>query len=128
MDRAAAGAHLFLSLATTLSPTAWPHHHFYLFSNKQLNSFDATAVLAFSTIVPLSDIAFSTTVLGFLVGAALPTLYILDGLCSGDTAGVTTASPHAFLLATQIFTEGLAAAWPRRFSLPVQPPLRAAAG
>ncbi|EEC70427.1 hypothetical protein OsI_01434 [Oryza sativa Indica Group] len=66
--------------------------------------------------------------LGFLVGTALPTLYILDGLRLGDTAGVAAVSPHAFLLAAQIFTEGLAAAWPGRFSLPVQSPFRAAAG
>uniref|UniRef100_A0A0E0IW19 DUF7733 domain-containing protein n=1 Tax=Oryza nivara TaxID=4536 RepID=A0A0E0IW19_ORYNI len=144
---------------TPTSPTARPHHHYYLFSIKQLNSFGAAAMLAFSTTVPLSDIAFALLVipylvvlsvlafpqrpgkpnpgapvflgrgrfllrahdaLGFLVGAALPALYILDGLRSGDTAGVAAASPHAFLLAAQIFTEGLAAAWPGRFSLPVR--------
>ncbi|EAZ16885.1 hypothetical protein OsJ_32361 [Oryza sativa Japonica Group] len=142
---------------TPTSPTARPHHHYYLFSIKQLNSFGAAAVLAFSTTVPLSDIAFALLVipylvvlsvlafpqrpgkpnpgapvflgrgrfllrahdaLGFLVGAALPALYILDGLRSGDTAGVAAASPHAFLLAAQIFTEGLAAAWPGRFLPP----------
>ncbi|XP_040384015.1 uncharacterized protein LOC102711101 [Oryza brachyantha] len=144
---------------TPTSPTARPHHHYYLFSIKQLNSFGAAAVLAFSTTVPLSDITFAVLVipyivllsvlafpqrpgkpnpaapvylgrrrillrahdaLGFLVGAALPALYILDGLRTGDTAGVAAASPHAFLLAAQIFTEGLAAAWPARFSLPVR--------
>ncbi|KAF0928606.1 hypothetical protein E2562_006047 [Oryza meyeriana var. granulata] len=138
---------------TPTSPTARPHHHYYLFSIKQLNSFGAAAVLAFSTTVPLSDIAFALLVIpylvilsviafpqrpgkpnpaapvfpgrgrlllrvhdavGFLVGAALPALYILDGLRAGDTAGVAAASPHAFLLAAQIFTEGLAAAWPGR--------------
>uniref|UniRef100_A0A0E0F4T7 DUF7733 domain-containing protein n=1 Tax=Oryza meridionalis TaxID=40149 RepID=A0A0E0F4T7_9ORYZ len=107
---------------------ARPHHHYYLFSIKQLNWFGATIVLAFSTTVPLSDIAFSTTVLGFLVGAALPALYVLDSSRSGDTAGEAATSPHAFLLAAQIFTEGLAAAWPGKFSIPVQPSLRAAAG
>uniref|UniRef100_A0A0D9XM53 DUF7733 domain-containing protein n=1 Tax=Leersia perrieri TaxID=77586 RepID=A0A0D9XM53_9ORYZ len=147
---------------TPTSPTSSrPHHHYYLFSIKQLNSFGAAAVLAFSTTVPLTDIAFALLVIpylailssiafpqkpgkpdpaapiylggrarralhwaydaaGFLLGAALPALYILDGLRSGDTAGVAAASPHAFLLAAQIFTEGLAAAWPARFSLPVR--------
>uniref|UniRef100_N1R4Q1 DUF7733 domain-containing protein n=1 Tax=Aegilops tauschii TaxID=37682 RepID=N1R4Q1_AEGTA len=38
------------------------------------------------------------TVGGFLVGAALPALYVLDGLWSGDTTGIIAAAPHAFLL------------------------------
>uniref|UniRef100_A0ACD5U5D6 Uncharacterized protein n=1 Tax=Avena sativa TaxID=4498 RepID=A0ACD5U5D6_AVESA len=144
---------------TPTSPTARPHHHYYLFSIKQLNALGAAAVLAFSTTVPLSEIAFAVllipylvllatlafpqrsgkpnpaapvfqgparlllaahTVVGFLVGAAFPALYILDGLRSGDTAGVSAAAPHAFLLAAQVFTEGLTAAWPWRFSLPVR--------
>lgn len=144
---------------TPTSPTARPHHHYYLFSIKQLNTLGAAAVLAFSTTVPLSEIAFAVLLLpylvllatlafpqrpgkpnpaapvypgparfllhahmaaGFLVGGALPALYILDGLRSGDTAGVAAASPHAFLLAAQVFTEGITAAWPWRFSLPVR--------
>ncbi|XP_051195190.1 uncharacterized protein [Lolium perenne] len=144
---------------TPTSPTARPHHHYYLFSIKQLNTLGAAAVLAFSTTVPLPDIAFAVllvpylvllaalafpqrpgkpdpaapvfagagrvllgahTAAGFLVGAALPALYILDGLRSGDTTGVASAAPHAFLLAAQVFTEGLTAAWPWRFSLPVR--------
>uniref|UniRef100_A0A0E0J0X6 DUF7733 domain-containing protein n=1 Tax=Oryza nivara TaxID=4536 RepID=A0A0E0J0X6_ORYNI len=106
----------------------WPHHHYYLFSIKQLNWFGTTVVLAFSTTVPLTDIAFSTPVLGFLADAVLPALYVLDSSRSGDTAGDVATSPHPFLLAAQIFTEALAAAWPGRFSIPVQPSLRAAAG
>ncbi|KAM3403213.1 hypothetical protein ACQJBY_006763 [Aegilops geniculata] len=144
---------------TPTSPTARPHHHYYLFSIKQLNTLGAAAVLAFSTTVPLSEIAFAVlllpyllllaslafpqrpgkpdpsapvflgparllltahTVGGFLVGAALPALYILDGLRSGDTTGIAAAAPHAFLLSAQVFTEGLTAAFPWRFSLPVR--------
>ncbi|KAJ1296361.1 hypothetical protein BS78_01G294700 [Paspalum vaginatum] len=145
---------------TPTSPTARPHHHHYLFSIKQLNTLGAAAVLAFSTTVPLSEIAFALlllpyllvlarlafpqrpgkpnpaapvfpglggrlrlavhTALGFAVGAALPALYILDGLRTGDTAGVAAAAPHAFLLSAQVFTEGIAAAWPGVFSLPVR--------
>lgn len=144
---------------TPTSPTPRPRHHYYLLSIKQLNTLGAAAVLAFSTTVPLSDIAFAVLVLpyllllsalafpqrpgkpnpaapvflgparlllaahtavGFLVGAALPALYILDALRAGDTTGVAAASPHAFLLAAQVFTEGVAAAWPWRFSLPVR--------
>ncbi|CAL4915431.1 unnamed protein product [Urochloa decumbens] len=145
---------------TPTSPTARPHHHYYLFSIKQLNTLGAAAVLAFSTTVPLSEIAFAVlllpyllllarlafpqrpgkpnpaapvfpglagrirlavhTAVGFVVGAALPALYILDGLRAGDTAGVAAAAPHAFLLSAQVFTEGIAAAWPGTFSLPVR--------
>ncbi|KAG2539552.1 uncharacterized protein LOC120687185 [Panicum virgatum] len=145
---------------TPTSPTARPHHHYYLFSIKQLNTLGAAAVLAFSTTVPLAEIAFAVLLLpyllvlawvafpqrpgkpdpaapvfpglggrlrlavhtaaGFVVGAALPALYILDGLRAGDTAGVAAAAPHAFLLSAQVFTEGIAAAWPGTFSLPVR--------
>ncbi|CAN6324646.1 unnamed protein product [Urochloa humidicola] len=145
---------------TPTSPTARPHHHYYLFSIKQLNTLGAAAVLAFSTTVPLSEIAFAVlllpyllllarlafpqrpgkpdpaapvfpglagrirlaahTAVGFAVGALLPALYILDGLRAGDTAGVAAAAPHAFLLSAQVFTEGIAAAWPGTFSIPVR--------
>ncbi|XP_062205559.1 uncharacterized protein LOC133907521 [Phragmites australis] len=145
---------------TPTSPTARPHHHYYLFSIKQLNTLGAAAVLAFSTTVPLSEIAFAVlvppyllvlawlafpqrpgkpnpaapvfpgfggrirlavhTAVGFVVGAALPALYIVDGLRAGDTAGVAAAAPHAFLLSAQVFTEGITAAWPGKFSLPVR--------
>ena len=57
---------------------------------------------------------------GFLVGAALPALYILDGLRPGDTTEIAAAAPHAFVLSMQVFTEGLTAAFPWRFSLPVR--------
>uniref|UniRef100_A0A453IWW2 DUF7733 domain-containing protein n=1 Tax=Aegilops tauschii subsp. strangulata TaxID=200361 RepID=A0A453IWW2_AEGTS len=57
---------------------------------------------------------------GFLVGAALPALYVLDGLRSGDTTGIAAAAPHVFLLSAQVFIEGLTAAVPWRFSLPVR--------
>ncbi|TVU02911.1 hypothetical protein EJB05_51562, partial [Eragrostis curvula] len=145
---------------TPTSPTARPHHHYYLFSIKQLNTLGAAAVLAFSTTVPLSEIAFALlvlpyllvlaavafpqrpgkpdpaapvfpglagrlrlaihTALGFAVGAALPALYILDGLRTGDTAGVAHAAPHAFLFSAQVFTEGFTSAFPGKFSLPVR--------
>ncbi|CAN6300217.1 unnamed protein product [Urochloa humidicola] len=141
------------------SPTARPHHHNYRFSIRHLIALSAAAVLAFSTTVSLSEIAFAVLLLpyllilawfafpqhkgkanpaaplfsdpadrlrvavhmavGLLVGTALPALYILDGLRTGDTAGVAAAAPHAFLLSAQVFFEGIAAAWPGTFSLPV---------
>uniref|UniRef100_A0A452XTQ0 DUF7733 domain-containing protein n=1 Tax=Aegilops tauschii subsp. strangulata TaxID=200361 RepID=A0A452XTQ0_AEGTS len=125
---------------------------------KHLNTLGAKAVLAFSTTVPLSEIAFAVlllrylllatlafpqhpgkpnpslpvflglarlllaahTVGGFLVGVALPALYVLNGLRSEDTTGIAAAAPHVFLLSAQVFIEGLTAAVPWRFSLPVR--------
>ncbi|CAN6312005.1 unnamed protein product [Urochloa humidicola] len=146
---------------TPTSPTARPHHHNYHFSTRHFIALGAAAVLAFSTTVSLSDIAFAVLLLpyllflarfafpqhkgkanpaaplfsdpadrlrvvvhmavpvGLLVGTALPALYILDGLRAGDTAGVAAAAPHAFLLSAQVLFEGIAAAWPGTFSLPV---------
>ncbi|CAL4923690.1 unnamed protein product [Urochloa decumbens] len=140
-------------------PAARPHHHHYHFSIRHVIALGVAAVLAFSTTVPLWDIAFAVLLLpyllflawfafpqrqakanpaapvasapadrlrvavhmavGFVVGAVLPALYILDGLRAGDTAGVAAAAPHALLLSAQVFYEGVAAAWPGTFSLPV---------
>lgn len=52
---------------TPTSPTARPHHHHYLFSIKQLNTLGAAAVLAFSTTVPLSEIAFAVLLPPYLL-------------------------------------------------------------
>jgi hypothetical protein len=52
---------------TPTSPTPRPHHHYYLFSIKQLNTLGAAAVLAFSTTVPLSEIAFAVLLLPYLL-------------------------------------------------------------
>ncbi|VAH94586.1 unnamed protein product [Triticum turgidum subsp. durum] len=49
-----------------------PHHHHYLFSIKQLNTLGAAAVLAFSTTVPLSEIAFGVLLLPYLLLLATP--------------------------------------------------------
>ncbi|KAF7006246.1 hypothetical protein CFC21_021300, partial [Triticum aestivum] len=49
------------------SPTTRPHHHHYLFSIKQLNTLGAAAVLAFSTTMPLSEIAFGVLLLPYLL-------------------------------------------------------------
>ncbi|CAL4940493.1 unnamed protein product [Urochloa decumbens] len=118
---------------TPPSPTASPHHHRYRFSTRHVIALGTAAVLAFSTTRqakanPAAPVASAPAdrlrvavhmAVGFVVGAALPALYILDGLRAGDTAGVAAAAPHAFLLSAQVFFEGIAAAWPGTFSLPV---------
>lgn len=50
----------------------------------------------------------------------IPMLYILDGLQAGDTLGAAAATPHVFLLSTQVFIEGIMVAWLGTFSLPIR--------
>lgn len=53
-----------------------------------------------------------------VIGLFLPIAYIFEGIVEGDTEGIKAAVPHVFLLASQVFTEGVAASC--RFSLPIQ--------
>ncbi|KAK9070379.1 hypothetical protein SSX86_010781 [Deinandra increscens subsp. villosa] len=50
--------------------------------------------------------------LGVLVGLFLPVAYILEGVLEGDKEGIKAATPHVFLLASQVFIEGVAV-WDR---------------
>ncbi|PKA62749.1 hypothetical protein AXF42_Ash018957 [Apostasia shenzhenica] len=53
-----------------------------------------------------------------LLGLLLPIAYILEGVLEGDKEGVKAAAPHVFLLASQVFMEGVTHS--PRFSLPVR--------
>ncbi|OWM84488.1 uncharacterized protein LOC116204570 [Punica granatum] len=53
-----------------------------------------------------------------VVGLYLPIAYILEGVYEGDKAGVNAAAPHLFLLAAQVFMEGVA--FSGQFSTPVR--------
>ncbi|KAF7131855.1 hypothetical protein RHSIM_Rhsim09G0199000 [Rhododendron simsii] len=55
---------------------------------------------------------------GALVGLFLPIVYILEGIFEGDKEGIKAAAPHVFLLASQVFMEGLT--FSGRFSIPVR--------
>ncbi|RWW09939.1 hypothetical protein GW17_00026541 [Ensete ventricosum] len=55
---------------------------------------------------------------GAVVGLLLPVAYILDGVLAGDKEGIRAAAPHLFLLAAQVFLEGVTFSW--RFSLPMR--------
>uniref|UniRef100_A0A7N0U6L5 DUF7733 domain-containing protein n=1 Tax=Kalanchoe fedtschenkoi TaxID=63787 RepID=A0A7N0U6L5_KALFE len=57
------------------------------------------------------------TLLGAALGLLLPILYIFSGIFCGDKQGIRAAAPHVFLLASQIFMEGLA--FSSRFSIPI---------
>ncbi|KAL3650504.1 hypothetical protein CASFOL_006907 [Castilleja foliolosa] len=55
---------------------------------------------------------------GSAIGLLLPIAYICEGVFEGDKEGIKAAAPHVFLLASQVFMEGVAV-W-GRFSLPVR--------
>ncbi|XP_074281715.1 uncharacterized protein LOC141606471 [Silene latifolia] len=53
-----------------------------------------------------------------VIGLFLPILYIFEGILEGDKEGIKAAVPHVFLLASQVFMEGVSASC--RFSLPIR--------
>ncbi|EYU19563.1 hypothetical protein ABFS82_06G108100 [Erythranthe guttata] len=55
---------------------------------------------------------------GSVIGLFLPIAYIFQGIFEGDKEGIKAAVPHVFLLASQVFLEGLTQSG--RFSLPVR--------
>lgn len=53
-----------------------------------------------------------------VVGLFLPIAYIFEGIYEGDKEGIAAAAPHLFLLASQVFMEGVA--FSARFSTPIR--------
>ncbi|KAJ7969923.1 Transmembrane protein [Quillaja saponaria] len=43
-----------------------------------------------------------------IIGLLLPVAYIFEGIFEGDREGIKAAAPHVFLLASQVFMEGIA--------------------
>lgn len=56
--------------------------------------------------------------IGALIGLLLPIAYILEGIMEGDKEGIKVAAPHVFLLASQVFMEGVT--FSHHFSLPIR--------
>lgn len=56
--------------------------------------------------------------IGAIVGLYAPIAYILQGIFEGDKEGIKAAAPHVFLLACQVFMEGVA--FSGRFSIPIR--------
>ncbi|XP_042484459.1 uncharacterized protein LOC122064763 [Macadamia integrifolia] len=54
-----------------------------------------------------------------VIGLFLPIAYIFEGILEGDKEGIKAAAPHVFLLASQVFMEGLT------FSAGLSLPIRA---
>ncbi|KAE8077731.1 hypothetical protein FH972_016263 [Carpinus fangiana] len=55
---------------------------------------------------------------GAVIGLFLPIAYIFHGIFEGDKEGIKAATPHVFLLTSQVFMEGVA--FSDRFSLPIR--------
>lgn len=53
-----------------------------------------------------------------LIGIVLPVAYIFEGFIEGDKEGISAAAPHVFLLASQVFMDGVACS--DRFSTPAR--------
>ncbi|XP_030533194.1 uncharacterized protein LOC115742825 [Rhodamnia argentea] len=53
-----------------------------------------------------------------VIGLFLPIAYIFEGIYEGDKEGIAAAAPHLFLLASQVFMEGVA--FSARFSTPIR--------
>ncbi|XP_061364482.1 uncharacterized protein LOC133307928 [Gastrolobium bilobum] len=56
--------------------------------------------------------------IGAIIGLYAPIAYILEGIFEGDKEGIKAAAPHVFLLASQVFMEGVA--FSDRFSTPIR--------
>lgn len=56
--------------------------------------------------------------IGATIGLFTPIAYILEGVFEGDQEGIKAAAPHVFLLASQVFMEGVASS--QRFSAPIR--------
>lgn len=83
------------------------------------SSFPPTSASAPAPIFGRGNLLLSAYVsAGALVGLLLPVGYILHGVLAGDKEGIKAAAPHVFLLACQIFMEGVT--FSRGFSLPMR--------
>lgn len=56
--------------------------------------------------------------IGAIIGLYAPIAYILHGIFEGDKEGIKAATPHVFLLASQVFMEGVA--FSNGFSSPIR--------
>lgn len=67
---------------------------------------------------PQNKILRLYVLLGAIIGLVLPIAYIFEGIFESDKQGISAAAPHVFLLASQVFMEGLA--YTDRFSTPIR--------
>ena len=67
---------------------------------------------------PRNKILRLYVIIAAIIGLFLPVAYIFEGILEGDKEGIKAAAPHVFLLASQVFMEGVA--FSARFSIPVR--------
>ncbi|KAL5567968.1 hypothetical protein UlMin_024543 [Ulmus minor] len=67
---------------------------------------------------PQSKILRIYVSVGAIIGLFLPIAYIFEGILEGDKEGIKAAAPHVFLLASQIFMEGVV--FSGRYSTPLR--------
>ena len=67
---------------------------------------------------PQNKILLAYVSIGALIGLFLPIIYIFEGIFEGDKEGIKAAAPHVFLLASQVFMEGVGSSG--RFSIPIR--------
>lgn len=71
-----------------------------------------------SVFSPNTTILRLYVLVGAIIGLLLPIAYILEGIFEGDKEGIKAAAPHVFLLASQVFMEGVA--FSDKFSTPIR--------
>lgn len=71
-----------------------------------------------SVFDPNTTILRVYVLVGAIIGLLLPIAYILEGIFEGDKEGIKAAAPHVFLLASQVFMEGVA--FSDKFSTPIR--------
>lgn len=67
---------------------------------------------------PQNKVLLLYVFIGAIIGLYAPIAYILEGILEGDKEGIKAAAPHVFLLASQVFMEGVA--FRDRFSTPIR--------
>ncbi|KAK7364344.1 hypothetical protein VNO80_12922 [Phaseolus coccineus] len=67
---------------------------------------------------PQSKLLQLYVLIGSTIGLFTPIAYILEGVFEGDKEGIRAAAPHVFLLASQVFMEGVASS--QTFSDPIR--------
>lgn len=100
-------AFVFISLVYTyfISKVAFPSLHPSLLESPVL-------------INPHNMLLHLYVLAGALIGLFLPIAYNLHGIIEGDYEGIKAATPHVFLLSSQVFMEGVASS--DRFSSPIR--------
>ncbi|XP_058082479.1 uncharacterized protein LOC131230595 [Magnolia sinica] len=115
-----------LALVTVFSATGMVAIEDYAFVIFSIFYIYFLSKVAFPTLTPQLELPVfnKSRLLGLyipisaLISLFFPIVYIFQGIYKGDKEGIKAAVPFVFLLAAQIFMEGMT--FSRRFSLPVQ--------